>query len=383
MSQIRVNIKSRVQNAAIKPDKRNGRDVLVIPSAVAKFDSVLNGIFYPKDELENSYTGINGTTAPLGHPMISNMYVPARSPEAINQFHIGAHNENARIEGDRILADMILDVEYAKRHPDGQRLLDAINDGKPVSTSTGLMMEREDAPEGSDYQFIGRNYNWDHVAVLLDEAPAIGTEAGIGLMVNSAGEQVEVVNSELEMDDDLLTMMAWEMVSEYDKAEKRQRNGSLVERIKNAVRAVMNGNKPEDEATGLTANQSTGDSEMTVTKEAFDALNAKVDALVANAEKQPSVAEQITEALKPVTEQLQANAEAEKAKVEAEKTTLVETVVEAKLATEEEAKALDVNALRIMARNCKAPKGADHPLNGGRLDATNSADESKYDTLPE
>jgi len=58
-------------------------------------------------------------------------------------------------------------------------------------------------------------------------------------------------------------------------------------------------------------------------------------------------------------------------------------VVEAKLATEDEARALDVNALRIMARNCKAPKSADHALNGGRLDATNSADDSKYDTLPE
>ena len=98
---------------------------------------------------------------------------------------------------------------------------------------------------------------------------------------------------------------------------------------------------------------------------------------------QANQAQAIADAVKPLQDKLDAiNAEAEAA-AKAEKETLEATVVEAKLATEDEAKALDVNALRIMARNCKAPKGADHPLNGGRLDATNSADDSKYDTLPE
>src|SRR5690554_3982949 len=121
--QIRVNIRHRVDNAAIRKEQRDGRDVWILPSAVAKFDTVLNGIFYPRDELEASYQGINRTPAPLGHPMINNQHVSARDPEAINRYHIGAHNENARIQGDRIMADMVLDVEYAQRHPEGQRLL--------------------------------------------------------------------------------------------------------------------------------------------------------------------------------------------------------------------------------------------------------------------
>tara|TARA_Y100000593_G_scaffold94179_2_gene192063 strand:- start:280 stop:1602 length:1323 start_codon:yes stop_codon:yes gene_type:complete len=409
MGQIRVNIKHRVSNAAIKPDVRNGRDVLVVPSAVAKFNTVLNGILYPEDELKNSYLGINETTAPLGHPVINNQHVSARSPVAINQFHIGAHNENARIEGDRILADMILDVEYAKRHPDGQRLLDAINSGKPISTSTGLYMEREDAPEGAEYNYIGRNYSWDHVAVLLDEEPAIDTSSGVGLMVNSAGdhEEVEVINSELELNDALPGSMEDMRKALREAVEAKYGNGfvddfngeSLIffqmddekgdtsykigysvldgqiqisderqevqrkttwESVTNTIRNTLSkmfGTSPDaTKATGLTANQSTGESEMTVTKEAFDALATKVDALVANAEKQPSVADQITEALKPVTDQLQANAEADKAKAAAEKATAVETVVNAKLATQEEAEALDLPALNILARNAAPGK---------------------------
>ena len=92
---------------------------------------------------------------------------------------------------------------------------------------------------------------------------------------------------------------------------------------------------------------------------------------------QANQAQAIADAVKPLQDKLDAiNAEAEAA-AKAEKETLEATVVEAKLATEDEAKALDVNALRIMARNCKAPKGADHPLNGGRL-STNGEQKDQW-----
>ena len=366
MSQIRVNIKHRVNNAAIKREKRNGRDVIVVPSAVAKFDTVLNNIFYPRAELEASYQQLEGLPAPLGHPVVNNQFVSARTPEAINGFWAGAWNTNPRIEGDRVFADKVIDVEFAQNSENGRKLLAAINEGKPISTSTGLLMQREPAPEGADYEWVGNSFAFDHDAILISETPAIGTADGVGMMVNSAGEQVEVVNSELEMDDDLFTMMAWEMVNEYDRAEKRQRNGGLVERIKNAVRAVLNGDKPE-EAAGLQTNSQTSTEEPQMTTEELQAmLDKQAETLQANQ------AQAIADAVKPLQDKLDAiNAEAEAA-AKAEKETIEATVVEAKLATEDEAKALDVNALRIMARNCKAPKGADHPLNGGRLDATNS-----------
>src|SRR5690554_6847626 len=372
--QIRVNIRHRVDNAAIRKEQRDGRDVWILPSAVAKFDTVLNGIFYPRDELEASYQGINRTPAPLGHPMINNQHVSARDPEAINRYHIGAHNENARIQGDRIMADMVLDVEYAQRHPEGQRLLDAINSGKPISTSTGLYMEREEAPEGAEYDFVGRNYAWDHVATLLDEAPAIGTDAGVGLMVNSKGEttEVPVINSELTMEDEEFNSALTYAFEVLERKDKRSKYNSFVNRVSGFMASLMNPETQSQEAAGLQANHSDPKQEVTMTAEELQAaLDKQAEALTA------AFNAKLEEATKPLHEQIEANAAADKAKEEAEKAKLTAEVVNAKLATQEEAEALDVNALRIMARNAKTAA----PLAPGM--ASNSADDSIYDTLPE
>ncbi len=376
MTQIRANITTAVNSASIRRETRNGRAVIVVPSATLPDNVVMNRIMYPADVIEEGYKTLERTPAPLGHPAVNGVYINANDPEAINGFWVGAWNENVRRENGRVKLDKVIDVERAESTEEGRRLLDAINKQQPIHTSTGLMLAVNDV-EHDDYDRVATQMVGDHDCFLLDAPGAATPEQGVGVFVNSAGEQVEVVNSELNMDDDMLTMMAWEMVNEYDRAEKRQRNGGLVERIKNAVRAVLNGDKPE-EAAGLQTNSQTSTEEPQMTTEELQAmLDKQAETLQANQ------AQAIADAVKPLQDKLDAiNAEAEAA-AEAEKTTLVETVVEAKLATEDEARALDVNALRIMARNCKAPKSADHALNGGRLDATNSADDSKYDTLPE
>jgi hypothetical protein len=429
--QIRVNIKHRVNNAAIKREQRNGREVIVVPSAVAKFDTVLNNIFYPRAELEASYQQLEGLPAPLGHPVVNNQFVSARTPEAINGFWAGAWNTNPRIEGDRVFADKVIDVEFAQNSENGRKLLAAINEGEPISTSTGLLMQREPAPEGADYEWVGNSFVFDHDAWLLNEAPAIGTDAGVGVFVNSAGEQVEVVNSELVLNDMLPGSME-EMRRELNRvAEEKYGNGyvddfnadSVIfyqmeddkaykigygvmdgqiqlsderqevqrkttwETVTNAFRNTLSkmfGTAPSklNEAAGLQTNSQTSTEEPQMTTEELQAmLDKQAETLQAN--QAQAIASAVSEAVKPLQDKLDAiNAEAE-ATAKAEKEQLEATVVEAKLATEDEARALDVNALRIMARNCKTPKAADHALNGGRLDTTNSADDSKFDTLPE
>lgn len=372
MSQIRVNIKHRVANSAIRREMRNGRDVIVVPSAVAKFDTVLNGIMYPEAELRASYEQINNLPAPLGHPVVNNQYVSARDPEAINQFWVGAWNTAARIDGDRIMAEKIVDVETAQATERGQALIKAINDGAPISTSTGLMMERDPAPEGSDYDWIGRNFVFDHDAILLNEAPAIGTDEGVGMMVNSAGEQMEVINSEMDDDDELLTMMAFEIVEQNEYREKRKRNATMAERIKNAIKAAFNGDDDEYEADGLTTNSQPSTGEPQMTKEELQAaLAEQADALKTNQ------AEAIAEAIKPLQEKIDALEAEKQAAADAEHATAVEAVVNAKLLSEDEAKALPTAALNALAT--AAPKTA-APLVPGFAANT---DESRFDTLPE
>lgn len=415
--QIRVNIKHRVNNAAIKREKRNGRDVIVVPSAVAKFDTVLNGIMYPREELEASHQQLEGLPAPLGHPVVNNQYVSARTPEAINGFWAGAWNTNPRIEGDRVFADKVIDVEFAQNSENGRKLMAAINEGKPISTSTGLLMQREPAPEGADYEWVGNSFAFDHDAILISETPAIGTDSGVGMMVNSAGEQVEVVNSELVLNEELPgsvdnmrqelqrvardkygegyvddfnadSIIFFEMdtnkaykigygvidgvITLSDTRQEVQRQTSW-EAVTNTIRNTLSkmfGNAPgkPHEAAGLHTNSQTSKEEIEMTPEELKAaLDQQAETLQAN----------IADAVKPLQDKLDAiNAESEAA-AKAEKETLEATVVEAKLATEDEAKALDVNALRIMARNCKTPKAADHALNGGRL--STNADKVEFE----
>lgn len=367
--QIRVNIKHRVSNAAIRTEERDGREVIVVPSVVAKFNTVLNDIFYGEEELRKSYQQVNSLPAPLGHPVVNGQYVSARSPEAINRHWAGAWNANARIEGDVIRADKLIDVETANESERGRRLLQAIEAGEPISTSTGLLMEREDAPEGADYKWVGMNFAFDHDAILLDEAPAISPEQGVGMMVN--GQQVEVVESELNVDDDMLTHMAWELVNEKEYKDKRKRNESLVERVKNAIRGAFRSAMQEEEAHGLNVNSSKP-SEVEMTPEELQAaLDKQAETLTA------AFNAKLDETVQPLQERINAMNADREAAAKAEHEAAVEAVVNAKLMDKEEAEAMPTAALNALT---KATKRA-APLAPGM--ASNSADDSQFDTLPE
>src|SRR5690606_15964463 len=88
--------------------------------------------------------------------------------------------------------DNIIDVEVAERTEGGRRVIDAINAGEPIHTSTGLVCEKVPAPKGAKgYTWIARNMVYDHDAILLDEPGAATPEQGVGMMVN--GQQVDVM----------------------------------------------------------------------------------------------------------------------------------------------------------------------------------------------
>ena len=193
--QIRVNMRATVANSAIRRERdENGRQILIVPSATLPFGVVMNGMLYEEKEIRASYHTLEGTPAPLGHPQVKGQYVNATHPAAINGYWIGAHNANVRIEGNRVLLDKIIDIEVAERTEGGRRVIDAINAGRPIHTSTGLVCTREPAPKGAEgYQWIARNMKFDHDAILLDEPGAATPEQGVGMMVN--GVAIEVITA--------------------------------------------------------------------------------------------------------------------------------------------------------------------------------------------
>lgn len=362
MKQVRVNVRSVANMAAVRKEKRHGRDVIIVPSATLPDNVVMNGIRYEAAEIAKSFATLNRTPAPFGHPLINGKFVSAREPEGINLTWIGAHNENARQEGGRVLLDKVIDVEVANQSENGRAVLAAIEAGGPVHTSTGLLCELEPVEGDDGIRANARNIYFDHDAILLNEDGAATPEQGVGMLVNRAtGEEqeIEVINSALsEADRDL----DWAVDSLARALEKRER-APMLERMKSAL---------IDAFTGFGREPSLNDKEndMTVSKEQFDALSEKVNALSDGIGDKVTAA--INAAMKPLTDNLESIQNAQKAKDDAELAGHIATIVKANLLDEDSAKELTLNAARKLAEKAKPGKAAG--FNGAPL-TTNADDE--------
>lgn len=363
MKTVRINVRAVMNVAAVRKVKRNGRDLVIVPSATLPDDVVMNGIKYPGDEIEKSFHTLERSPAPLGHPIINGKFVPARDPEAVASHFIGAWNENVRRENGRVYLDKVIDVEVANRTQGGKDVLAAIEAGGPVHTSTGLVAKLEAVANASDHKFIARQMAFDHDAILINEDGAAGPEKGVGMLVNSEtgeAEEIEVINSALsEADRDL----DWAVDSLARALEKRER-APMLERMKSAIIDAFNG-------LGREPSLNTKEIDMTVTKEQFDALSAEVKTLSEGIGNTITTA--VNAAVKPLTDNLEALQNAQKAKDEAELAELVNTIVKGNLMDEPTAKELTLNAARALAAKAKPGKAA--ALNGAAANLNNSADD--------
>lgn len=356
-AQVRVNIRTLANSAAIRREKRNGRDVIIVPSATLPDDVVMNDILYPAAEIAKSFKSLERTPAPLGHPSVNGKFLSARDPEGLNQGWIGAWNENVRQEKGRVLLDKVIDVERANQCEGGKRVLNAIEKGDPVHTSTGLLAMLDAANGEVPYKFTARDIEFDHDAILLDEEGAATPDQGVGMMVNSAGDEIQVVNSVIE--DDADRELGWAVDQAVRALEKKAR-APLYERITRALTEAILGSEREQPSTN-----STKDDDMD--KVQFDALSQKVDALSESTKPEAiaaAIGNAVAEALKPVTDQLTALQNETKAKDEAELATLREKIVKANLMDEDSAKELTLNAARALAKQAE-PKNAAPLANSG------------------
>ena len=180
----RVNMRVSVNHAAIRYETHNGREHMVIPSFTLPDGVVMNGGMYPHDEIEKSYKSLEGTLAPLSHPQVDGEYVSANKAEAINAHHIGAWNRNVKRVGNRVSVEKWVDLEFAKTTEGGRKLIEAVNKGDPIHTSTGILLDREMTPNADGYSWIARDMIFDHDAVLIGETGAATPADGVGMMVN-------------------------------------------------------------------------------------------------------------------------------------------------------------------------------------------------------
>lgn len=368
---------TRVNAASIKKEVINGEDHYRIPSATLPDNVVMNDGLYPADEIEAAYQGLENTPAPFGHPRVGNEFVPANTPLAINKHWIGAWNENVRRENGRVYLDKVVNIRVANQSEGGKRLIEAIEKQTPIHTSTGLMLEMEVAngeSNGKPYKWIARNMRFDHDAILLDEPGAATPEDGVGMFVNSAGEKLEVMTGNLELtegDEYTLEAMAEELAYMAERADRRERNKGLIDRIVTALKSAIGGAQETTQAPVV--NQATApegdmnEEQMkallnSVLDDKLSAVNTKLESLEAAQKEQ---GETVTA--------LKANADAA---ANAEKDALKEQV---KAAGFEDAdiEGMSVNAMKKIVANQK-------PAHGFHLNTAFAGTQAEdTNTLPE
>jgi hypothetical protein len=190
-----VYIQNRVNNAAIRRIKNERDDlVYVVPSYTLPDNCVMNGGLYPADEIAKSYMTLEDTPAPAGHPYdAQGNYISASSPDGVLYFQCGIFNKNVqRVQDDtyghRVYVEKHIHVETAMKTERGKRIIEAIDAGQPIHTSTGILMDQIEQPgtmNGKQYGWVASGMLFDHDAILLDEEGAATPADGVGMMVNT------------------------------------------------------------------------------------------------------------------------------------------------------------------------------------------------------
>lgn len=352
---VRINIRTIANVAKIRKEKRNGRDVMVIPSATLPDDVVMNSIRYPAAAIEASYRTLDRTLAPLGHPKSADgSFLSAKDPEAINRHHIGAYNENVRREGGRVLVDKVIDLELANATEGGKRVLEAIKKGEPIHTSTGLLATLKPLENDADAAYEVEDMVFDHDAILLDEPGAATPEQGVGMLVN--GKQIEVINSDLEERAD--EQLDWAVESLMRAVEQRAKV-PMLKRIKDTLLQLVgagDGETETDEETEKETLMAFTPEEAAAMKEQVANMQAAIDKMTgADISKKM---DEMTNALTAINARFKAEDDAKAAAADAEKSAMAEKVANAGLMTAEEAKAAPIEALRVLANTIDVPTAA-------------------------
>ena len=191
-NQVMVNVIHQVNASDIREEKLDGIDYIVINSKTMPDDIVMNGIMYPANEIDSTIQSINETPAPMGHPKIDGVYVSAFNQRAQNKFNqLGAINKYVGKEGSSHVVEKWIVKDRMETTDHGKALNEAIKNGGPIHSSTGVLIQRVEnsgSNKYGEYNHVAKISHFDHDAILVNEAGAATPEKGVGLMVNSKEE---------------------------------------------------------------------------------------------------------------------------------------------------------------------------------------------------
>lgn len=365
--QVLVHVRTAINSATIRRERRDGRDYMIVPSATMPDGVVMNRVRYPADAIAKAFSSLENTPAPLGHPTIEGAFVSAKDPEGLARGWVGAWNRNVRRENGRVLLDKVIDVATASQLDGGKTVLNAIDKGGPIHSSTGLYAILTAVENDADVDWEASDIVFDHDAILIGEDGAATPAQGVGLMVNAAigagGAKIDVINSAIE--DDIDRDIGWSIESILRSIERKERL-PLLERIKMAIMRTIQGDPTPDTTESMALN--TGEDAMD--KVQFDELSGKVAAMSDTlAGLNETIATAVGNALKPVLDAQEAATKAAAEQAEANRLDLVNQVVAAGIL--DEATAKDAAAPVLNALLAKGPLTATR-VNGAFKPTTNA-----------
>lgn len=247
MKRTSVNVLSVVNSSNITEETIDGEDYIIVKDVVPIVDDVvMNGGLYPAEEINKSFKEMEGVFMPLGHPKIDGKYVPAGTPEAVNRYHVGAYATNVRKDGHQVKLDMRVNKRVANAHKDGERLVNRLLDMKsgasvdPIHVSTGLLLNKEmrsGESKGKKHSWVASNMSWDHIANLLDEPGAATPGEGVGIFVNSSGDEIEHEDANLIDAANYLRVNTWEKVKWFFKGNSDMSFDDIHRMLRNAIKS--------------------------------------------------------------------------------------------------------------------------------------------------
>jgi len=178
----------------VRYGQMEGKQWTVVPM-VMLVEGVHNGnngaLYYPAEEIKKNPFIWNQKPVIVYHP--SGNELTACSPEILTNRKVGVIMNTAFKDG-KLTAEAWLDPERIQAVD--ERVGTAIENNEMMELSTGVYVETVKSPgvwNGESYDFIARNYQADHLALLPDLEGACSIEDGAGfLRLNQGADQIVV-----------------------------------------------------------------------------------------------------------------------------------------------------------------------------------------------
>lgn len=164
---------------------KDGKQYLVVPGVPVQ-EQVMNTYLLPAEEIERSLDSWNGTPLSIRHAQQNGGSVQVDNPDVpiIGYFSNATWDPKRK----RMLGDYWIDVTEARKYPEGVTIMNSIQKGAMVETSTAYWADEEYTSgtfNGRNYSTIHRNPKRDHIAIFPnDQLGACSVEDGCGVNRN-------------------------------------------------------------------------------------------------------------------------------------------------------------------------------------------------------